>query len=236
MPPFSKHFYLILAVILIVAAIVYAYSVLRPASRRERWVNEFVANYKSGSMPAALDPNACSVVLAKAKSMVEADIKYDPTYYKLEYPGGDVPSDVGVCADVVIRSFRAIGIDLQTLIHEDMSRSFVDYPKLWSLADPDKNIDHRRVPNLMAYFNRNHSTIPLSTVASDYAPCDVVAWDLGGGVTHIGVVSDTYLSGAAPSSRPAVIHHISGRPSMEDVLFSWRMIGHFRLQSRALSQ
>lgn len=223
-----------LGIILFVAAVIYAYSVFRPASRRERWVNEFVVNYKPEAASRALDPHICSAILDKAKSMVDAEIEYDPAYYKLDYPGGDVPSEVGVCADVVIRSLRAIGVDLQLLIHEDMSTSFGDYPKLWSLAEPDKNIDHRRVPNLMAFFSRKHSTMPLLAEASDYAPCDIVAWDLGGGVTHIGIVSDTFLSNS--SSRPAVIHHIGGRPSMEDVLFSWRMIGHFRLQARVLSQ
>ncbi len=163
--------------------------------------------------------------------MIEADIKYDPSYFKLDYPGGDVPSEVGVCADVVIRSFRAIGIDLQSLIHEDMSSTFNAYPKLWSLSEPDKNIDHRRVPNLMAYFSRKHFVMPMSTDALDYAPCDIVAWDLGRGVTHIGVVSDVYPSGSDSTSRPAMIHHIGGHPSMEDVLFSWRMIGHFRTHS-----
>lgn len=119
--------------------------------------------------------------------MLEASIQYDPSYFELDYPAGDVPSDVGVCADVVIRSFRAIGLDLQSQIHEDMSSDAVDY-----------------------------------------APCDIVAWDLGGGVTHIGIVSDQM----APSSRPYIIHHISGQPSFEDVLFNWRMIGRFRVHLR----
>ena len=227
MPKFSKSFYGLVVVISVLAAITYAYSFFRPASRRARWVNEFVATYRADHTAPTMDPAKCSAVLSRAKAMVGADIRYDPAYYKLDFPGGDVPSDVGVCADVVVRSLRAVGMDLQAQLHEDMSSSFAEYPKLWSLSEPDKNIDHRRVPNLMTYFSRKFSSMPLSAEASDFAPCDIVAWDLGGGVTHIGIVSDE----GSDNSAPAMIHHIGGRPSMEYVLFSWRMIGHFRIQS-----
>jgi uncharacterized protein YijF (DUF1287 family) len=156
----------------------------------------------------------CAQVLAAARAMVGAPIEYDAAYARIGYPQGDVPANKGVCADVVVRSFRAAGIDLQRLVHEDMQRSFRDYPQRWGLKRPDANIDHRRVPNLMKWFARNRTTLPLD---ADFQPCDVVAWDLGGGVTHIGIVS-------GPRS---IVHHIGGRPAEEDVLRSWTIIGHF---------
>jgi uncharacterized protein YijF (DUF1287 family) len=161
-----------------------------------------------------LPPAQCVKVLAAARAMVGAPIEYDPSYEKIPYPGGDVPKGKGVCADVIVRSFRAAGIDLQQLVHEDMRRDFGSYPHRWGLQQPDANIDHRRVPNLMKWFARNRATLPPD---ADFQPCDVVAWDLGGGTTHIGIVTD----------KATIVHHIGGRPSEEDVLHSWTIIGHF---------
>ena len=173
---------------------------------------------------ARVDPARCSAVLAAARALVARGVRYDEGYFPMSYPGGDAPEDVGACTDVLIRSFRAVEVDLQKLVHEDMARAPERYPGIWFLASADTNIDHRRVPNLMAYFRANGDVLPISKNAADFAPCDVVTWDTGHGITHIGLVSDRVGQWA----RPLIIHHIGGHPTEEDSLFDWRMIGHFR--------
>jgi uncharacterized protein len=150
---------------------------------------------------------------------------YDPAYVKLAYPGGEPPLDRGVCSDVIVRAFRKAGVDLQREIHEDMARNFSAYPNRWHASRPDSNIDHRRVPNLMTYFTRMGRSLPVSPEAADYAPGDVVAWDLGGGVLHIGLVSDERAPGA---DRYEIVHNIGAGARREDVMFAWRIIGHYR--------
>ena len=150
-------------------------------------------------------------------------VRYVSAYVHIPYPGGDVPADTGVCTDEVIRSYRAVGIDLQKEVHEDMARNFDAYPHKWQRR-PDSNIDHRRVPNLMVFFSRHGARLPSSQRAEDYSPGDIVAWDLGGGITHIGVVVDHKGS----SRRYMVVHNIGRGPQMEDVLFDWKIIGHYR--------
>jgi hypothetical protein len=153
--------------------------------------------------------------------------RYDPAYVRIPYPGGDVPSNTGVCTDVVIRSYRAVGIDLQKEVHEDMVANFSAYPKSWRwLADhPDSNIDHRRVPNLMVFFRRKGESLPVSNRPQDYSPGDLVTWNLGGGITHIGIVVGRK---SADGSRYLIVHNIGQGPQMEDVLFNWKIIGHYR--------
>src|SRR5688572_17888967 len=114
-------------------------------------------------------------------------VRYDPAYFKIEYPGGDVPAEVGVCTDEVIRSYRKVGVDLQKEVHEDMARNFELYPRKWGLKKTDTNIDHRRVPNLRVFFERQGAGLPVTDDARDYKPGDVVTWDLGGQLTHIGI-------------------------------------------------
>ena len=150
---------------------------------------------------------------------------YDPAYVQLAYPGGDPPPDRGVCSDVVVRAFRRAGVDLQKEVHEDMARNFAAYPKQWHLRAPDPNIDHRRVPNLMTYFARKGKSLPVTKKPEDYAPGDIVAWDLGNGVLHIGVVTDTR---AADTRDYEIVHNIGAGARLEDVLFSWTIIGHYR--------
>ena len=150
---------------------------------------------------------------------------YDPAYVQLAYPGGDPPPDRGVCSDVVVRAFRRAGVDLQKEVHEDMARNFAAYPRQWHLRAPDPNIDHRRVPNLMTYFTRKGKSLPVTKRAEDYMPGDVVAWDLGTGQLHIGVVTDS----RAPDTRDyEIVHNIGAGARLEDVLFSWTIIGHYR--------
>jgi uncharacterized protein YijF (DUF1287 family) len=151
---------------------------------------------------------------------------YDPAYVKLAYPMGDVPDDRGVCTDTVIRAFRHAGVDLQVDVHEDMAANFSAYPKAWGLARPDRDIDHRRVPNLETFFRRRGGAHALSTKASDYLAGDIVSWRLtGSGLPHIGVVTRKKLNGA-----PLVAHNIGAGPREEPCLFDWPMQGWFRFE------
>jgi uncharacterized protein len=153
-------------------------------------------------------------------------VRYDPAYVRIPYPNGDVPADTGVCTDEVIRSYRALGVDLQKEVHEDLLKNFSAYPnqRRWQLAHADPNIDHRRVPNLMVFFARKGEVLPATTRPEDYAPGELVTWDLGGNVPHIGIVVDQ----RAASGRYMVVHNIGQGPRMEDVLFNWRITGHYR--------
>jgi uncharacterized protein len=169
---------------------------------------------------------------AAALERTQHAVRYDPAYVRLPYPGGDVPADTGVCTDEVIRAYRAIGIDLQKEVHEDMAANFSAYPRKWGRLGPDPNIDHRRVPNLMVFFSRKGENPPITNRAEDYAPGDLVTWDLGGGLTHIGMVVDrkTLLS-----RRYMIVHNIGAGPKMEDVLFNWKITGHYRYFGPAIA-
>jgi uncharacterized protein YijF (DUF1287 family) len=150
---------------------------------------------------------------------------YDPTYTKLEYPNGDVPMQTGVCADVVVRAFRKAGVDLQKELHEDMSAHFAKYPKKWGARKADRNIDHRRVLNLMTWFERKGKSLPIAKNANEYLPGDVVSWDLDDGRPHIGLVSSIKVEG---KDRYAMIHNVGLGARAEDVLFEWKITGHYR--------
>ena len=153
------------------------------------------------------------------------NITYDPSYYRLDYPGGDVPPDKGVCTDVVVRSYRKVGIDLQVEVHEDKKKAHREYPKKWRGRKADKNIDHRRVLNLMVYFKRQGAELPISSNPEDYQPGDLVCWNLGGSITHIGIVVDKK---SYDGKRYKIVHNIGAGPQLEDVLFDWKIIGHYR--------
>ena len=150
---------------------------------------------------------------------------YDPSYVKLDYPGGDVPEEAGVCSDVVVRAFRKAGIDLQKEIHEDMTVARSDYPTKWGAISPDSNIDHRRVLNLMAYFRRQGKSLTVTYHPTDYLPGDIVAWDLTSGIDHIGIVTNM-LSDSG--DRYLIVHNIGAGTRVEDVLFEWTIKGHYR--------
>jgi len=162
-------------------------------------------------------------LVAAANERTHHSVRYVPAYIRIAYPGGDVPAETGVCTDEIIRIYRAVGIDLQKEVHEDMVRNIDQYPHKWQRR-PDTNIDHRRVPNLMVFFTRKGTVLPTSRRADDYSPGDIVAWDLGGGITHIGMVVDR--KGA--SGNYSIVHNIGRGPRMEDVLFDWKIIGHYR--------
>ena len=164
-----------------------------------------------------------------AATQVGRTTLYDPAYVSLDYPGGDVPIERGVCTDVVVRAMREMGVDLQVLVHEDMSRAFDAYPRRWGLKKPDANIDHRRVPNLMTFFERQGRSLPVTAEPADYRPGDLVTWDLSNGrLPHIGIVS---AHRSADGRRFMIVHNIGQGTQVEDVLFQpWvgRMTGHYR--------
>ena len=160
-----------------------------------------------------------------AISLTKNAVVYDPTYFKIAYPMGDVPAGKGVCTDVVIRAYRKLNIDLQRLVHEDMVLNFNIYPNRWGLKRTDTNIDHRRVPNLMVFFNRFGKSLPRTLVPTDYHTGDIVCWDLGGGITHIGIVIENR---SKDGKRHLIVHNIGGGQVMEDCLFNWKIIGHYR--------
>lgn len=165
-------------------------------------------------------------VVAAAIERTNHSVKYVSAYVHLDYPGGDVPADTGVCSDEIIRSYRAVGVDLQKDVHEDLVKNWDKYPQAkWRQAHPDSSIDHRRVPNLMVFFSRKGEQLPVTEHASDYSPGDIVTWDLGGNVPHIGIVVNVQ---STQTHRPLIVHNIGSGPKMEDVLFSWRITGHYR--------
>lgn len=170
-----------------------------------------------------------SVVLV-ARNRTYLDVRYDPKYVKLTYPMGDVPADTGVCTDVVIRTFRdAFEFDFQKAIHEDMRGNFGAYPKAWGLKRPDKNIDHRRVPNIETFLKRQGAAVKITKNPQDYKPGDLVTWRLGGRLPHIGIVSDR----KSEWGTPLIIHNVGAGPVEDDLLFNTEINGHFRYHPKA---
>ena len=168
-------------------------------------------------------------LVSAARQQTGIAVTYDGSYRRIGYPAGDVPADRGVCTDVVIRAYRAIGIDLQVLVHEDMRANFSRYPRLWGLSKPDTNVDHRRVPNLQKFFERAQATITSTDAATAYLPGDLVTWMLPGNLPHIGIVSDRR---ASDTRRPLVIHNIGAGPVEDDTLFAYPITGHYRYRVR----
>ena len=160
--------------------------------------------------------------------LTKQEVTYDPDYFSIDYPNGDIPSDRGVCTDVIIRAYRLIGIDLQKDVYEDMKANFDEYPNIWGLTKPDKNIDHRRVANLMSLFERKGAVKPITKKTEDYSPGDIVCWKLTGGILHIGIVvhkrSDDGL-------RYLIVHNIGAGQVIEDCLFDFEIIGHYRYKN-----
>jgi uncharacterized protein YijF (DUF1287 family) len=170
-----------------------------------------------------------SRLVRSALAQTTQAVRYDPAYFVIGYPGGDVPADRGVCTDVVIRAYRSVGLDLQRLVHEDMKAHFSAYPKLWGLSRTDRNIDHRRVPNLQTFFRRRGAALPVTDRAEDYLPGDLVAWDLtGNGLWHIGIVVPPPGSADGKAGSPWIVHNIGAGPRHEERLFEWKIIGHYR--------
>ena len=163
-----------------------------------------------------------------AIELTKHSVKYDPSYVTIAYPNGDVAADKGVCTDVVIRAYRRLGIDLQKEVHEDMKAHFELYPKIWKLSKPDANIDHRRVQNLQVFFARHNASVSVSKIAAEYRPGDIVTWDLGSGIVHIGIVVDRLSENDV--QRHLIVHNIGGGQVLSDCLFRFKITGHYRYQ------
>lgn len=160
-----------------------------------------------------------------AISIINPDVVYTPSYVSIKYPNGDVPAKTGVCTDVVIRAYRKLGIDLQKEVHEDMKTNFSKYPKTWGLKTTDKNIDHRRVPNLEVFFARKGKTLSITKNTSDYKTGDIVTWLLAGdAIPHIGIV--THIK--SNNGNPMIVHNVGSGQVLEDCLLSWKIVGHYK--------
>ena len=207
----------VLAVLLLATACQRAYNTARPASG--------INSPGTAQHTSAISSPVLRRVVEDALDQTVYTTQYDPSYVKLDYPGGDVAPEKGVCADVIVRAFRKGGIDLQKAVHEDMGRSFSAYPQKWGLTKPDPNIDHRRVLNLMTYFERQGKALAVSSNAKDYLPGDVVAWDLSNNHPHIGIVTNVLSD---ETRHYYVVHNVGAGARAEDVMFAWRIIGHYR--------
>ena len=179
-------------------------------------------------LPLALSCNSqekpITDLASAAVTLTKDDVTYDPSYFSIDYPMGDAPANKGVCTDVVIRAYRKLEIDLQQLVHEDMKANFSVYPQKWGLTKPDPNIDHRRVPNLRKFFERKGASLPVTKNAADYKPGDVVTWDIGNGLVHIGIVIDQKSLGGTP----LIVHNMGAGQVKENMLFQFIITGHYR--------
>ena len=178
----------------------------------------------SSSIILAQQTNFYKRLSDAAIELTKDKVTYDPRYYSITYPNGDVPASKGVCTDVIIRAYRKLGIDLQKKIHEDLRANFSKYPKKWGMKSTDKNIDHRRVPNQATFFSRFGTVKKISDKGEEYLPGDIVTWDLGGGITHVGIVTDRMSS---DKKRPLVVHNIGQGQVLQDCLFSYTITGHY---------
>ena len=179
--------------------------------------------------PIAYGSTFTSKFVTAALERTEHSVRYDGSYHRIAYPNGDVPADIGVCTDVLIRSYRKLGVDLQVLLHEDMRANFSKYPskRIWGLSRPDSNIDHRRVANLQVFFKRHGIVLPIEQNAKLYRAGDIVTWMLPGNLPHIGIIVNQWSDDTA---RPLVVHNIGGGPVLEDMLFDYKITGHYRYE------
>lgn len=166
-------------------------------------------------------------IVAAAIERTKQDITYNGAYFSIDYPNGDVPDNLGVCTDVLIRVYRKLGTDLQVLVHQDMKANFSVYPskRIWGLHTTDRNIDHRRVPNLQTFFTRHGRTLSISNNKQDYTAGDIVTWTLTGNLPHIGIITDKV---SPKTGNPLVVHNIGSGPVLEDMLFNYIITGHYR--------
>jgi uncharacterized protein YijF (DUF1287 family) len=205
----------------------------RSAARHNVWIFILAClGGLCGLLPGQVNPAATDTPAMKRAQLVDAALaevgvttSYDPASVTLAYPGGDVPSDRGVCTDVVIRALRKVNVDLQVLVHEDKRKAPDAYPREWGKMPPDANIDHRRVPNLMVFFEREGRQVSLTHEGADYLPGDIVVWRLPSGLLHIGLVTDRFAPG---TQRPLMVHNIGEGAQCEDVLFNFTLVGQYR--------
>ena len=186
--------------------------------------NTVSINDITDKIPATSLSKEINLLMQNLEAQTELTKTYNPAYVTLKYPNGDVPINTGVCADVVVRALRATNIDLQKEVHLDMNKNFSVYPNRWNLKTTDKNIDHRRVANLMKFFERKQKSIDITKNTNDYKAGDIVAWKLNNGLLHIGMV----YNGASEDGTPLIVHNIGSGTKVADVLFQWEIIGHYR--------
>lgn len=188
-----------------------------------RFLISLIVSFSVLSLSTAALANGALV--SAAQDRTKQRVTYNGAYMRLDYPGGDVPASIGVCTDVIIRSYRAaFGFDFQKVVHEDMRANFDAYPANWGLTRPDKNIDHRRVPNLEAYLTRQGASLGKSDKVSDFKPGDLVTWRIDGRLPHIGIVTDR----KATDGTPLIVHNIGMGPVEDNILFAYPMTAHFR--------
>ncbi|MCP4317973.1 MAG: DUF1287 domain-containing protein [Hyphomicrobiales bacterium] len=224
----SKRLFALVAVI---ALGITAFAVLPGHNRAIGWqlaTSSFASPPSPVEAPIQPSTDWSKTLIAAAEQQIGETVTYDPAYVRLAFPGGDVPRARGVCTDVVIRAMRdAHDVDLQLLVNRDMKQSFGAYPRKWGLARPDANIDHRRVPNLQRYFERIGAEQPITDDAQDYLPGDIVTWKLPGNLDHIGIVTDRPNRDA---THPLVVQNIGAGTRLQDMLFSYAISGHYRLE------
>lgn len=184
---------------------------IRKTDNRKSWDTKTIENDCTRNLVTA------------AVEQTTKNVVYDPSYFQIDYPNGDVPSDRGVCTDVIIRAYRSVGVDLQKEVHEDMVKNFDLYPKKWEMTETDTNIDHRRVPNLQVFFKRFGEELENSKNPESYQPGDIVTWNMPSGRPHIGMVSNFSKNGI-----PLIIHNIGAGPKIDDMLFDFEISGHYR--------
>jgi hypothetical protein len=177
----------------------------------------------------AQTPSFAERMVQAAMERTKLTVRYEPAYVRLDYPNGDVPADTGVCTDEIIRSYRQLGFDLQKLVHEDMKRAFAAYPKIWGLKSTDKNIDHRRVPNLQTFFKRRGASLPVTQNAADYRPGDLITCTVPPHLPHIAIVVPAPDGGETPW----IVHNIGQGPKCENRLFEFPLTGHYRFHPAA---
>jgi uncharacterized protein YijF (DUF1287 family) len=195
-------------------------------------ISFFSCNQKEKSKILAtntvLVTKTCEDKLAVAAiSIIDPTIDYDPSYFSIKYPNGDIPKNKGVCTDVIIRTYRKLGIDLQKEVHEDMKTNFSQYPNLkkWKMTKTDTNIDHRRVPNLEVFFERKGTKLPVSKNAEDYKTGEIVTWMINGKLPHIGIITNKK---SYDGERNLIVHNVGNGQVLEDCLFSYQIVGHFK--------
>ena len=211
--------------ILLALALLAGASCQRQAAGTSRPLKPPEQQTETRALPANSSPTL-KLIVDGATDQIGKTTSYDASYQKLEYPNGDVPIDTGVCSDVIVRAFRRGGIDLQKDLHEDMKDNFSAYPTRWGLKGTDANIDHRRVPNLQTYFTRKGKSLATDGGSETFLPGDIVTWDLQlGGTEHVGMVVNVWYK---PTQRYLIVHNIGAGTRMEDVLFAWKITGHYR--------
>jgi uncharacterized protein YijF (DUF1287 family) len=192
------------------------------------FIISFITNESKAQLQTANKPFATKLSDA-ALSIINPNVIYDPSYFGIKYPNGDIPKNKGVCTDVIIRAYRKLGIDLQKEVHEDMKSHFSKYPNLkkWGMTKTDTNIDHRRVPNLEIFFERKGKKLPVSKNASDYKTGEIVTWLINNKLPHIGIVTNKK---SADGKRNLIVHNVGNGQVLEDCLLKYEIVGHFKYE------